>query len=211
MADVKRALVASLEDLGQGYVSLRLVTPEPHGAAAGQYLILHTDLPNPDKPGQVLKRAYSFAGLPAPDRFELTVATPGPTSRWLAARQPGDTLGYSGPWGSRFLLAGEGEVAFFATGSGLSPVGALLDAALAAGRPARLWWQTAHAYQPERLARWRTAGVQIEVGPALSPSQHEADWFLAGDGAEIERVQALLAGLPSERVRVERFFTPRPA
>ncbi|MDP2311948.1 MAG: hypothetical protein Q8P41_03520 [Pseudomonadota bacterium] len=208
--DVHTATVLDRADLGPA-VLLRCASIATRDAKPGQYVVIHSDVPNPEKPGQVLKRAWSFARFAADGSFELLFARVAATSGWLAERVPGDTFRFTGPWGRFLLDEGTSPVACFATDTAISPVGALVDAALAAGRPVRLWWQTEQDWLPERIVAWRAAGAVVEVGPDVTPEPDpDARWFLAGDGAAIERMTALLGSVPAERVHVERFFTPRP-
>lgn len=201
MPELKSATVLSSESLGSFHM---VVAEAATGALPGQWGAFWTDIPNPAKPGEVLKRAWSFAEI-GPTWFRLFVACVGPGTEWLATRRPGDTLRYTGPWGSRFLLDdGDAPVAFFAAGSGISPIGTMVDASVARGRPARVLWETPTPAMPERLDRWRAAGVRVEVGPRLQPTG-PGPWWFAGDGARLDEV---VGDTPAERV--ERFYTPRP-
>jgi ferredoxin-NADP reductase len=208
--DVHTATILSRADLGPAVV-LRCASVATREAKAGQYVVIHSDVPNPEKPGQVLKRAWSFARFFEDGTFDLLFARVAATSGWLAGRAPGDTVRFTGPWGRFLLDDGAGPVACFATDTAISPVGAIVDAALATGRPVRLWWQTAEDWLPERIAAWRDAGVDVIVGASLAvESDPAARWFLAGNGAAIEAQTERLGSVPPERIQVERFFTPRP-
>lgn len=205
MAEVRRARVLRSEPAGEGLWAVEAVAESEVGARPGQWGAFHTDLPNPSKPGQNLRRAWSFARADGP-RFELLVAVVGPGTRWLAERRPGDPLPFTGPWGSRFLLDGEDPVGFYAAGSGISAVATMVDAALRAGRPVRFAWDRDRGLE-ERIAGWRAAGVEVELG-AVTVEEGGWRWWYAGDGA---RLDAVLAGRDVPPSRVERFFTPRPA
>lgn len=208
MPEVKTATVQAQRWLTPGIAEIQLEAAEDPGLQPGQYLVARTTLPHPERAGDVVKRAWSPARVQG-RRFSLIVAAVGASSRWLAEQQPGVTLSYSGPWGRFLLDAHPGPAAFFATGTGLSPVGELLDGALAAGRPATLYWQTPAIYHEDRLEDWRRRGVVLRVGPQVEvEDQADASWFLAGDGACIE---AAASRLSSPRIYTERFFTPRPA
>lgn len=208
MAEIHAATVVSSEPAGPGF---HMVVAEAHAsltALPGQWGAFHTDIPNPEKPGQTLRRAWSFAEI-SESRFRLFVATVGPATRWLASRAPGDSLPFTGPWGSRFRLDdGDGPVGFFAAGSGISPIGAMVDACLSRGRPVRLLWETPTVSMVRRIDAWKAAGVQVEVGARLSPRPDDATWWLAGDGARLDEVEGLFCPPPE---RVERFYTPKPA
>lgn len=208
--DVHTATILSRSDLGAA-VSLRCASVATRDAKPGQYVVIHSDVPNPDKPGQVLKRAWSFARFFDDGTFELLFARVAATSDWLAGRAPGDTVRFTGPWGRFLLDDGAGPVACFATDTAISPVGAIVDAALATGRPVRVWWQAAQDWLPERVAGWRASGAVVIVGSEVAvEADPSARWFLAGNGAAIEAQVARLGGVPPERIQVERFFTPRP-
>ena len=208
MAEILHATVVSSEPAGPGFHMVVAEADGPMTALPGQWGAFHTDVSNPEKPGQTLRRAWSFAEIGA-TRFRLFVATVGPGTRWLATRKPGDTLPFTGPWGSRFRLDdGDGPVGFFAAGSGISPLGAMVDACIARGRPARLLWETPTSSMLDRVAAWEAAGVPVEIAPRLHPRPDDATWWLAGDGARLEEVERLFSTTPE---RIERFYTPRPA
>lgn len=204
MSEIKLATIVESEAAGPGFHTIVALAQEPLGALPGQWGAFHTDLPNPEKLGQNLRRAWSFAEI-ADRRFRLLVAIVGPCTRWLATRQVGDTLPFTGPWGSRFRLDdGQGPAGFFAVGSGISPISAMVDACVQRGRPARLLWETPSPSLLERVEGWRAAGVEVTIGTSLRPEGQESWWF-AGDGPRIDEV----AGeAPPERI--ERFYTPRP-
>lgn len=208
MAEIHVATVLSSEPAGPGFHMVVAETAAAFSALPGQWGAFHTDLPNPEKQGQTLRRAWSFAEIGA-TRFRLLVATVGPATRWLATRVPGDSLPFTGPWGSRFRLDdGVGPAGFFAAGSGISPIGTMVDACIARGRSARLMWDTPAPSMLDRVAGWKAAGVQVEIGSRLSPRPDDATWWLAGDGARLDEVEPLFSPTPE---RIERFYTPAPA
>ncbi|WP_347350204.1 FAD-binding oxidoreductase [Intrasporangium sp.] len=100
------------------------------GFVAGQYVLAQ------DAGRTVPVRSYSVANAPRPDgRLTLLVtAVPdGPTSTWLArGSRVGDRLLVSGPYGTFVADPGHhGPTLYLAGGSGLAPVRALLQAAVA--------------------------------------------------------------------------------
>lgn len=207
MPEIRTATVLHSYPACPGFHIIVASADGPLGALPGQWGAFHTDVPNPAKPGEVLRRAWSFASVDE-TRFRLYVAVVGAGSRWLADRTAGQTLRFTGPWGTRFRLdEGEGPAAFFAVGSGISPIGAMIDACLARGRRARLLWETPEPAMKWRLERWADAGVAIEVGARLDPRPDDATWWLAGDGARLDEVLPRFDAPPE---RVERFYTPRP-
>ncbi len=209
MAEPKYARVLASEPLAGGLHHLLCEAEGPLGGRAGQWLAIATEIPNPEKPGDVLRRAWSLAAIDG-QRFELLVAVVGACTSWLATRRAGDTLRYTGPWGTKFTLdEGAHPVGLYATGSGISPIAALADAALLAGRPVALWWDTPEV--PGLLARriegWRAAGAVVVAGLGAQPwdyNQLGAAWWLAGDFARLELAASALAP-HAHSVRVERF------
>ena len=156
-----------------------------------------------------IQTATVLSSESAGDGFHMVVAEASvphgalPATHWLAARVPGDALPFTGPWGSRFRLDdGEGPVGFFAAGSGISSIGAMVDACVTRGRPARLLWETPAPSMLDRIASWRAAGVDVEIGDRLSPRPDGALWWLAGHGARLDEVEALFYPPPQ---RIERY------
>lgn len=209
MAEVKFARVLAAEPMAGGLHHLVCEAESPLNGRAGQWLAVATEVPHPLKPGDVLRRAWSLAAIQG-DRFELIVAVVGDCTAWLAARQAGDRISFTGPWGTKFLLdEGTHPVGLFATGSGISPIAALADAALSAGRPVALWWDTAEVPPrvAQRIAAWRIAGAQVVAGPGITPTTHtNAAWWLAGDAARLEPIAAAVAPHAVGAPRVERFY-----
>lgn len=205
MTEIRPARVLRSAAAGDGFWTVEAVAETDVGALPGQWGAFHTDLPNPLKPGQTLRRAWSFARVEGP-RFELFVAVVGTCTRWLVERRPGDGLPFTGPWGSRFLLDGDDAVGFYAAGSGISAVATMVDAAVRAGRPVCFAWDLTSGLDG-RVAGWRAAGVDVRLG-VHSVDEAGRRWWYAGDGA---RLDAVLAGRDVPPNRVERFYTPRPA
>lgn len=205
MSEVHRARVLRSEAVGDGLWMVEAVAESDVLASPGQWGAFHTDLPNPAKEGQTLRRAWSFARVDG-RHFDLVVAVVGTCTRWLGERRPGDGLSFTGPWGSRFVLDGDDPVGFYAAGSGISAVAMMVDAAVRANRPVRFAWDRRVGLEG-RIAAWRSAGVEVELG-AIAVEEGSRRWWYAGDG---ERVDSVLAGRDVPPTRVERFYTPRPA
>ncbi len=105
---------------------------EPMAFAPGQYVLLE------DGRGAVPPRSYSIANAPREDgalSLLVTRVEGGLTSPWVHTLAAGDEVSVEGPFGS-FVddPAATGPALLLAAGSGLAPVRALLEAALAAGR-----------------------------------------------------------------------------
>ncbi len=220
----KCARITEVFELIPGIVELRARAEEALMYAGGAYIIARTDLPNPEKPGEVIKRAWSLAELPDPAdpcAFTLRIEVCGEASRWLAGRSPGDILLFSGPWGRkfRFFDGDRGPVHLVAAGTGLSPIGTLAAEWLRDERARdaiSLWWQTDRPYRLEdleALAADERFGVRVGAEAlAQVPLDPAALYFLAGDGALLAPLAARLAaaGVSAGRLRTEYFFN-RPS
>ena len=223
MAKTSWATVNRSVPLGDGVSRVFCTAELDFNHVAGNYVILRSDIPNPEKPGEPLKRAYSISNPPDandPRGFHFTVSRVGPVSDWLIGRSAGDRIEFSGPWGKKFRALPEdapGPVHLVATGTGFSPIGAMALDRCAHGRNrVGVWWQTDEAYDPMALDELaKSERFEVTVGPdALDavPVDVGALYFLAGDGALLIPLEdrLLAAGVPATAVRTEYFFNKRP-
>ncbi len=102
-----------------------VLRPQEHGFShlPGQAMTLALDIG-----GDTLYRTFSIASAPGGDAIELTIKRhpEGRGTTWLhRALAPGMTVAATGPVG-RFVLDGDGPVAFVSAGSGASPLMAML-------------------------------------------------------------------------------------
>lgn len=131
---MRRVVVLRNEPLSPSVIGLRLacVDREPLTFVPGQWVNLHVAAG-----GEVEKRPYSIASAPdsgAPDAFELaiTLVEDGHVSGALHAMQPGDMLLMDGPYGFFTREDHEADDALLVgTGTGVAPLRAMLQAALA--------------------------------------------------------------------------------
>ncbi len=100
----------------------------------------------------------------AAGKIALLFAEVGRGSRWLAQRQPGDTLDIVGPLGNGFALPDRpgARLLLVAGGIGIAPLMALADAGLAAGHSVTLLYGVATAARlyPSELG---PSGVEVFV------------------------------------------------
>ena len=93
--------------------------------------------------GEGIRRAYSIASVPnGTPTFELAVTevTGGPGSGYLCGLGPGARLGAVGPQGFFTRSARDPNPALFvATGTGVTPLRSMMNAAVAAGSTAPMW------------------------------------------------------------------------
>lgn len=149
MATLKQATVQANTPLAPGsrLLRLRMVTPTELGFHGGQYIIVHTHLVRND--GSRVKRTYSIVSDDrAQQHFELAIQAISTGSRFMTELEPGAILNFSGPWGRKPPLDGQGPVYFIATDSGITTTLGLL-APLACASPLSalhiLWLRPAKA------------------------------------------------------------------
>lgn len=175
-----RARVAGIEQLTGDIVRLRLEVLEPEGFAftPGQYV----DLWHPED--EELRRSYSLANLPGDGVLELVIRRYA-GGRFSGLLEPGglavgDELGFTGPYGTMHLRAGDGPVLLVAGGSGIGPVLSLLRelAAARSQRPVRFFYGA--RTQADLPLQEEIAGLGAQLGDfAWVPVLSEATW----DGA----------------------------
>ena len=234
----RRAELVGARMLGPAVRELDFVVREgsPVAFAPGQYVNLHL-AGRSDAP---LARSYSMAAAPRADgrlRFAVTRVEGGPGSEALHGLPVGAELELDGPWGVFTLdrAPEDAPLLFVATGTGLTPIRAMLEAELASGRERRvgllfgcrteadrLWpeelaeWAAAH----ERLAIWTTLSkgsearegrrgwVQGHLAAALAELGGEPHAFVCGLRAMIDAVRAALKethGFDRKRIHTERY------
>ena len=111
----------------------------------------------PDEPGDEIRRAYSIASAPSGSgRFEIAVTrvSGGPGSEYLHTIPVGSTLRALGPHGL-FTRAPTDETPaiFVATGTGVTPLRSMMQAALGAGSRAPMWLLFGARYEEDILYR----------------------------------------------------------
>lgn len=141
-----RAEVVLAEDLGV-YRRLRLLTAAGSRAAPGQFAALAV---GDEQSAMLLRRAFSIhAADPAAGTLDVVVAAHGAGTRWVCARQTGDTVDVVAPLGTGFTLPAPGErLVLVGGGYGSAPFawtaqaaaqrGVVVDAVVGAGDAARL-------------------------------------------------------------------------
>jgi ferredoxin-NADP reductase len=187
----------------------------------GKYIIVHTGLENAE--GKLIKRAYSlFAVKPEARQFFLAAAPlkDGTASSYLASRQTGDALRFSGPWG-RFHWpdeAQEKQVIAAAFGSGITGILGYLST-VPAGYPVDLfWYQDARGgLVSEELLRECVSRLNLTLHPRSMLDDPLPDFqgvnlssrfVAAGEGLRIDQVYAFLReqGVTAEQLQSEVFY-----
>jgi len=138
MAVEREARIERLVDHGPSTRSLLLALPEPLRFLPGQFISCLVPVGS-----EVVTRPYSIASDPeSPEAIELLLdrVPTGRASERLFTLGPGDTVRYTGPWGTFTLEeAPRTEAVFVADATGIAPIRPMLRRALAtAVRPMTL-------------------------------------------------------------------------
>ncbi|MDH5674704.1 MAG: FAD-dependent oxidoreductase [Myxococcales bacterium] len=225
-----RVLSPSVRELG-----FRLLDGAPLVYQPGQWLNLHVPVA-----GQLLRRSYSIASAPdeaQPDGFELAVTRvdKGPVSTALHGLEVGAELEVDAPEG--FFTRGDyGDepALMIATGSGLAPVRAMLQAELKRAEGPRLtllfgcrseqdilWRDELERFEAEHArfelcitlsrgsAEWPGARGHVQRHlPALSAAQAGERAYICGLRAMVDEVRRVLKqqlGYDRRRIHSERY------
>jgi ferredoxin-NADP reductase len=220
------ATVLAVRDETPRARTLRLALPEPRRHLAGQHYVLRLTAPD----GYTASRSYSVASAPDDTgEIELTVEklVDGEVSEFVHdVVVPGDELEVRGPIGGFFAWAGDSPALLVGGGSGVVPLMAMLRLARRTGR-ADLVRMVVSARSPEdlyyaaELPGPQTTVVYTRVAPpgAARPPGRLAvadvaalvrggeDAYVCGSAgfAEAATTVLLAAGVPVERIMVERF------
>jgi CDP-4-dehydro-6-deoxyglucose reductase len=197
--------------------SVRSLVFEVMGSAAFEHEPGHyVDLFVPPPRGLVMRRSYSIASAPAPERptrveLAVTRVEGGVTSSALHAIPPGTVLEADGPRGSflRWPSMRDDPTLFVAAGTGLAPLRAMLQAELARayGPPVALLFgcrTEADLLWADELHGWRAHHPRFRLAVTLSrppPSPGAAPW--SGRVGHVQRhVDELVRALAPTRAFV---------
>ena len=220
------ATVLAVHDETPRARTLRLALPEPRRHLAGQHYVLRLTAPD----GYTAARSYSVASAPDDTgEIELTVEklVDGEVSEFVHdVVVPGDELEVRGPIGGFFAWAGDSPALLVGGGSGVVPLMAMLRLARRTGR-ADLVRMVVSVRSPEdlyyaaELPGPQTTVVYTRVAPSGSPRppgrlavadvaalvRGGEDAYVCGSAgfAEAATTVLLAAGVPVERIKVERF------
>lgn len=208
----------------------RLVLHAPGFAfTPGQFVDLHVPGSDP-----LVKRSFSMANLPGEDRIELMIKRyPGGRLSGMLEGQikPGDTIGYTGPYGSLRVRDTEDPILMLAGGSGMAPVLSLLRELARTGceRPVRFFYGARTDDDLFHLDEIAALGAQLDdfaFTPVTGRFVHEVvDEHLAGhDGPPpvvymcgpppmVEAAEEMLEarGVPEGQIHVDKFTTSADA
>lgn len=185
--------------------------------------------------GRKVTRAYSIAGSPGGNRFELCLnrVREGLLSPWLFALEPGGTAPMQGPLGYFTPREPFRDSVLIATGTGIAPFRAYLQSQSILTSPANITLLSGARHEPALLYRqefellerqrpgfaylptltrpspsWqgRTGRVQRHIDEALA-GRRDVDVYLCGSPEMVEDVRRLLKerGLDRKQIIVEKY------
>lgn len=216
MADERTGTVTRIVEHAPDVRSLFLALAEPLFFSPGHFVSCRIPAG-----AETLTRAYSIASDPASTReieILLSLVPEGPGSTHLFALRSGDTLRFTGPWGT-FVLEEQpdAETVFVADGVAIAPIRPMLRRACATGRrPIHLLYgraagaplvyaaeiaalAAAHprfAWEPIDTAELETAVEARWIARDRDRSRH---FFVCGIGDRVRRLRTLLRGAGYER------------
>jgi ferredoxin-NADP reductase len=222
----QEAEVVAIRDETPRAKTFRLRLSHPSAHAAGQHYVVRLTAPD----GYTASRSYSVASAPdAAPEIELTVERldGGEVSTFLHDELVrGDRLDVRGPIGGWFVWHGDGPVLLVGGGSGVVPLMAMLRFARRTGRsdlvrlvvsvrsPHDLYYAE-ELPGPESLVLYtRTAPPEagrragrLTLADLPSPLLPAVTAYVCGSSGFADAASRLLveAGVPVDRIRVERF------
>lgn len=206
---------------GEDKAALTLKSSAPFVYKAGQYveLAFSDDLPT---------RPYSIAVTPdetAQDIIEIHIKEGGHGSvshHAVHNAKVGDVLAGRGPFGSCFYERALGEIVLLAGGMGITPMKAMVEAALASnhGHPVHLYWTAKDqdglyldasfiALKNKYNSLFYNTIIEslftINGAEFIRPFSKDATYFLSGPAPMVELAarELLKAGVPSGQLRAD--------
>ena len=210
--------------------TFRLALPHPSMHLAGQHYIVRLTAPD----GYTASRSYSVASPPdGSAEIELTVERlrDGEVSSFLhEVVMPGDTIEVRGPIGGWFVWRGDTPALLVGGGSGVVPLMAMLRLSRKAGRsdllrvvvsartPGDLYYaselpgpETTIVYTRAAPPLWPRPVGRLNQGDLPAAVAPDATAYVCGSPGFADAATGLLtgAGIPANRIRVERFGPTR--
>jgi ferredoxin-NADP reductase len=216
----RRATVRSVTHPSPRAVVLRLEVPDRIDHLPGQHYVIRLTADD----GYVAQRSYSVASPPSDPLLEFYIErlNDGEVSGFLAdVVQVGDELDVRGPIGGWFVWDASTPGFGLAGGSGAVPLVAMLRHAIDVQRAdllhlavsARTWADV--PYGDELAAAGAVIALSRESYGARDAARIRGDELIPGEGtcfvcgssafAEAASELLMAAGVPAERIRVERF------
>jgi len=176
--------VAAVHDAGDDALAFDLETPPGFEAEPGQFVKLTATLD-----GETESRFYTVSSPTTVGTFEFTVGfdpdEAGPFSDYLRSVQAGDTVTFSGPFGSNYY-DDEPRVVVVAGGPGIGPAVAIAERARSEGHEAAIVYRDDAVIHEDRLAALADAGTDVYVLTDDEPlTDAVADVLTGRDGEQL--------------------------
>jgi ferredoxin-NADP reductase len=222
----QRARVTGIRPETPTAKTFRLALADPTPYLAGQHFLVRLTAPD----GYRAQRSYSVASAPDDSSdIELTVERlpEGEVSSFLHdVVMVGDELDVRGPIGGWFVWPGDTPAVLIGGGSGVVPLMAMLRLARRTGRPDlvslvvsardpdRLYYadelpgpQTTIVYTRRTPPSWPRPAGRLQPGDLPTPLPADATGYICGSSGFADAATVVLreAGMPVERIKVERF------
>ena len=216
MADERVGTVARVVEHAPDVRSLFLALTEPLHFTPGHFVSCKLPIG-----GETITRAYSIASDPTSEReleILLSLVPAGPGSTHLFGLGVGDTVRFSGPWGTFLLpMQPDVETVFVADGVSIAPIRPMLRRACTTGRrPIRLVYGRAAGqplvYEDEITAlthahphfTWSPVDsarleVLVEERYVTADNDRSRHFYICGVGDRVRRLRRLLRGAGYER------------
>jgi 3-phenylpropionate/trans-cinnamate dioxygenase ferredoxin reductase subunit len=181
--DQTDARIAAVREAGADDIAVDIETPDGFDARPGQFVKLT---------GEGESRFYTISSPDVEGAFEVTIEVDpeGTLGPWLAGREPGDTVGVTGPFGNSYY-EDEPRVVVLAGGPGVGPAVGIGERALADGGTAAVVYLDDSPVHEARLAALADAGADVFV--------------LSGESGMEDAVRAAVTGEDGEQVFVYGF------
>lgn len=149
--------VTAVESAGDDAVAITFESPPVFDGSPGQFVRLAAEIDD-----EIVQRFYTLSSPDVEETFEVTVAIDpeGSLGPWLAAREPGDEVTVSGPFGNHFY-EGEASVVVIASGPGIGPAVGIGERAIRDGGDVAIVYPAGHPIHRERLDALADAGAVL--------------------------------------------------
>ncbi|MFB6270307.1 MAG: FAD-dependent oxidoreductase [Halobacterium sp.] len=155
--DETAVTVRAVSEAGPDTVAVEFETPAGFEAEPGQFVQVFGEFD-----GEREGRFYTLSSPDVEETFEITVGVDpeGTLGPYLAAREAGDDVVMSGPFGDDYY-EGEARVVVLAGGPGVGPAVAVGARALAEGADVTVVYQDDQPVHENRLAALSAAGARV--------------------------------------------------